>query len=290
MIPTQSLENYPIFGSNATKVQPDNAKMAAGYQQADVLPAEWMNWKWNKDSRLITELQEGLESVETEINNLLTGVGITPAEATTNQLFTAIKKMTYPVGSVYQNMLDPTNPATLLGFGTWAQINDKFLVAAAAASFTDGTNVPKYSGTNTGGSTTYTLSMANIPSHNHEMAHQHYTNIVHSHSITDPGHAHWIQGGPGVVGNNEYAIMVVNGQYGAAPYPPVWEWQKAVAAAYTGISVNSTGDAWMISTNARHTSNPAVDRNYTGDTGQASPTAISIVPSYQAVYTWYRTA
>ena len=193
----------------------------------------------------------------------------------------------YPVGSIYRNKTNPTDPATLLGFGTWEKITDTFLACASANSYSD--TAPKYNGATSGGGT-YTLTMANIPSHNHEMAHQHYTNIIHTHTLNDPGHSHWMQGGNAVGGNNEYAQMNVGGQYGGAPYPPVWEWQKAVVATVTGITVNSTGDTWMISTNARYTTNPAVDRNYTGDAGQASPTAISIVPQYQAVYTWYRTA
>lgn len=91
MIPKQTLENYPIFGDNATKVQPDNAKMAAGFQQADVLPAEWMNWAWAKNSKGITDLNMGIASIETEIVNLLTAAGITPAEATENQVLSAVQ-------------------------------------------------------------------------------------------------------------------------------------------------------------------------------------------------------
>jgi hypothetical protein len=34
-------------------------------------------------------------------------------------LLTAFKESIYPVGSIYTNATDSTNPATLLGFGTW---------------------------------------------------------------------------------------------------------------------------------------------------------------------------
>ena len=67
MIPTQTLETFPIFGSNATKVEPGDAKKAAGWQQADVVPAEWMNWEWYKASRGITDLNAGVTSIEAEI-------------------------------------------------------------------------------------------------------------------------------------------------------------------------------------------------------------------------------
>lgn len=57
----------------------------------------------------------------------------------------------YPVGAVYISYT-PASPASLFG-GTWQQITDKFLRAA--------------SNTNTGGSDTHTLTVAQMPSHNH---------------------------------------------------------------------------------------------------------------------------
>jgi hypothetical protein len=34
-----------------------------------------------------------------------------------------------PVGSIYTNKTDNTDPATLLGYGTWSSLDDVFLVA-----------------------------------------------------------------------------------------------------------------------------------------------------------------
>ena len=95
MIPQQTFESYPVFGSNATKVMPDSggAKYSNGFQQADVLPAEWMNWAWNKNSKGITDLNSGLASVEKEIIAVLTEYGIVPAEATEDQLKSVLLKM-----------------------------------------------------------------------------------------------------------------------------------------------------------------------------------------------------
>ena len=94
MIPTQSLETFPVFGDNATKVQPDNggAKYSNGFQQSDVLPAEWLNWEWNKASSAVTALNAGVSSVESELNNVLTEAGISPSGSATNQVYKAIKK------------------------------------------------------------------------------------------------------------------------------------------------------------------------------------------------------
>ena len=93
MIPSQTFETYAPFGDNATKVQPDSAKYSAGFQQADVLPAEWMNWAWNKNTKGITDLNEGLSSVEAEINSVLSAYGITPDKTKTDQLKTALAKI-----------------------------------------------------------------------------------------------------------------------------------------------------------------------------------------------------
>lgn len=91
MIPEQTLLGYPVFGDNATKVEPDNNKKSNGWQQGDVVPAEWMNWGWYHNSKGITDLNKGVNSMEKEINAVLASFGITPAEATNNQLLTALR-------------------------------------------------------------------------------------------------------------------------------------------------------------------------------------------------------
>ena len=59
----------------------------------------------------------------------------------------------YPVGSIYMNATDNTNPATLLGFGTWTAFGAGRILLGDGGGFTAG---------NTGGS-----ADAIIPSHNH---------------------------------------------------------------------------------------------------------------------------
>lgn len=94
MIPSQTFEQYPIFGGNATKVEPGDAKKSAGFQQADVLPAEWMNWAWNKNSKGISDLNAGVTSLEKEVNNVLAEAHISPSSDTNvnDQLYKAIRQ------------------------------------------------------------------------------------------------------------------------------------------------------------------------------------------------------
>ena len=83
----------------------------------------------SKDSLLSgnpLKLVKGTE-LDTEFNNIATSVG---TKADTSQVATDISDAitaalttflaaAYPVGSIYVNATDNTNPATLLGFGTW---------------------------------------------------------------------------------------------------------------------------------------------------------------------------
>ena len=62
----------------------------------------------------------------------------------------------YPIGSLYWSSKS-TNPASLFG-GTWVQIKDRFVLACGDTYKTVGA---------TGGASDVTLSVSNMPSHNH---------------------------------------------------------------------------------------------------------------------------
>lgn len=61
----------------------------------------------------------------------------------------------YPVGSIYMSV-NSASPATLFG-GTWERIKDQFLLAAG----------DKYAAGKTGGEATHTLTVDEIPNHQH---------------------------------------------------------------------------------------------------------------------------
>lgn len=62
----------------------------------------------------------------------------------------------YPVGAIYLST-SSTNPKTLFGFGTWAQIKDTFLLAAGST----------YKAGATGGEATHKLTAEEMPNHAH---------------------------------------------------------------------------------------------------------------------------
>jgi hypothetical protein len=78
----------------------------------------------------------------------------TPTAATINAL-------AYPVGSVYTAVVS-TNPATLLGVGTWAAFGAGRVLIGLDAGDADFDSVEE-----TGGSKTHTLTTAEMPSHSH---------------------------------------------------------------------------------------------------------------------------
>lgn len=119
----------------------------------------------------------------------------------------------HPVGSIYINATNATNPGTLLGFGTWTA----FGAGRVPVGF-DSSNVLFDTAEETGGAANATL-----PSHTHTAT---VTDPSHTHSFTASVSSYGPRGGAG----GEY--------WGAAPAG------GTTASAFTGITVaNSTEGA-----------------------------------------------
>ena len=70
----------------------------------------------------------------------------------------------YPVGSIYMNCSNATNPGTLLGFGTWESFGAGRVLVGFDSGDSDFDTAEE-----TGGSKTHTLSIAEIPTHTHQI-------------------------------------------------------------------------------------------------------------------------
>lgn len=70
----------------------------------------------------------------------------------------------YPVGSVYINAAVATNPATLLGFGTWTAFGTGRVMVGVDSGQTEFDTLGE-----TGGEKTHTLSVSEIPAHWHDV-------------------------------------------------------------------------------------------------------------------------
>ena len=160
----------------------------------------------------------------------------------------------YPVGSVYISF-NSADPSTLFG-GTWQRLKDTFLLA----------NGDSYAPNTTGGSSTKTISVDNLPSHTHSCStvenHTHTRgsmNITGTFTNTDDRYA-------------TGAFYVTNDTVGSdTGANPQWVYGFDASRSWSGET----------SSNGEHT-------HTIGNTGSGLP--LNIMPPYTTVYAWRRTA
>ena len=146
--------------------------------------------------------------------------GTNTTQLATTAFVTAALQAVYPVGSIYINASSATNPATLLGFGTWTAFGaGRVMVGLDAADALFDT------AEETGGS-----KDAVVVSHTHTA----------TSTVTDPGHNHSLANQLNVSASN-----FVNGS-GTIPYNT-----SSTGTATTGITVATTNASTGVSgTNA----------------------------------------
>ena len=98
----------------------------------------------------------------TGIRNITATGALSVASGTVGGNTIATLANIYPVGSIYMNASDSTNPATLLGFGTWVAFG-----AGRVPVGIDATQTEFDTAEETGGAKTHTLTTSEIPSHTH---------------------------------------------------------------------------------------------------------------------------
>ncbi len=107
----------------------------------------------------------------------------------------------YPVGSIYCSY-GSTSPATLFGFGSWTKIEGRFLLGANAT----------YGLGSTGGAATVTLTVNQIPAHNHSASTASAGSHTHTASTASAGaHTHTVSGTAASNGNHSHTITVNSG-------------------------------------------------------------------------------
>ena len=105
---------------------------------------------------------EASKAVTADSNKDITGIrNLTVTGTITNSSIISLSDV-YPVGSIYINASDGTNPGTLLGFGTWVAFG-----AGRVPVGIDATQTEFDTAEETGGAKTHTLTISEMPSHNH---------------------------------------------------------------------------------------------------------------------------
>jgi hypothetical protein len=127
-----------------------------------------------------TTIQTALNSKADIASETLTGVPLAPtasAGTNTTQIATTafvqtglgtitaavVNALVYPVGSIYFNMAVSTNPATLLGMGTWVAYGEGRVLVGKESSGTFDTLDEEL------GAETHTLTIGEMPSHTHDV-------------------------------------------------------------------------------------------------------------------------
>lgn len=178
-----------------------------------------------------------------------------------------------PIGALL--LLDnANNPATLYPGTTWLKIESRFLYASSISGAT-------------GGRSSVSLVVANIPSHTHSAsqgAHNHTANHNHSasqsaHAHTQPTHTHSISrprriGSSGV--NNDSGWSGDTGSSGTVAYGSSSNGGENTGSAQPTITVNT----------ANVTTSNATPSITIGSVG--SGTAFDIMPPYYTICVWKR--
>ena len=212
----------------------------------------------------------------------------------------------YPVGSVYISF-NSADPSTLFG-GTWQRLKDTFLLASGDA----------YAAGSTGGSATKTISVSNMPAHNHSVnasgnhSHTATTSLEgnHTHTATTStagNHSHtrgsmnitgWHDSGDSEgVSGGAFTISYRASTYNARQQGGATNTQVNFDASRSWTGSTSTAGnhthTLTTTTNGNHThtltTNTTVSHTHTtNNTGGGLP--LNIMPPYQTVYMWRRTA
>ena len=235
---------------------------------------------------------------------------------TSNSLVSDLLNRVYPVGSIYMSAVN-ISPASFLG-GTWQAIEQGRMLMAAGSSWQAGT---------TGGAAYHTLTVQEMPAHDHSAtetaagAHTHGASTgsagAHSHSgSTNNAGNHYHTGTTSTSGAHHHGTWGDNRGGGDPPFgyydstPNHWGSADVNTDQATlfntstdgnhshGFSTSWAGEHshWLsISSAGAHTHSVAIAAAGAhthaitiGKTGSGA--AFSILPPYVAVYMWRRTA
>ena len=148
----------------------------------------------------ITNLETDM-TTKAETSDLATKVDVTSLNAYWQTI--------YPIGAIYMSV-SSTSPATLFG-GTWSALTDRFLIGAGSA----------YTAKTTGGETTHTLTVAEMPSHRHGASEGQF------HAYTGSNGADTVSGGTNFKSIQYTAYAGDGGAHNnMPPYLAVYMWKR----------------------------------------------------------------
>ena len=218
----------------------------------------------------------------------------------TNELLDLI----YPVGSIYLSVTN-SNPAVLFGGGVWERIEDTFLLSSGStysATYDDDGFAD-----NTGGNSSVTLTISEIPSHNHTQNSHTHTQDAHNHSQN--AHSHRLNNSA-IVYNGNASGQIPNGNAKkyttnsgnnvgtdnatASNNATTATNQSTIATNQSTTATNKSTTATNIATTATNIATTATNQsttatnNPTGGDAQGNTVAHNNMPPYLVVNVWKR--
>jgi len=184
----------------------------------------------------------------------------------------------FPVGSVFIGVVS-TNPATLLGYGTWSAFGAGRVLIGLDSGDTDFDTVEE-----TGGAKTKTIAQANLPniSTGAGTAHGHtqdaHTHIQDSHNHTQDSHVHTQRRNNTATGANTGWTTAFDTSS-----------SSPVADVNTGTGSTTATNQAATATNQNATATNQNESAHTHSLG-GSGTALNVMNPYIVVYMWKRTA
>jgi hypothetical protein len=152
------LGELPDWDAPSNKIiEPDITKKTSGWNPGERPPAYYFNWFWTRVSNALKILDahnhDSLYYKKSEIDSK-----IQQSVASNEDLVESM----YPIGSIYINATNNTNPGTLLGFGTWERFGEGRVLVSQDSTDADFDAIGE-----TGGEKTHQLTESEMPSHNH---------------------------------------------------------------------------------------------------------------------------
>lgn len=191
----------------------------------------------------------------------------------------------WPIGSVYIAVVS-TNPATLLGFGTW-----EAFAAGRVLVGLDSQQTEFDAAEETGGAKTHTLTSAEMPSHTHTQdAHTHTQN---SHNHTQDSHNHTQDAHTHTQNAHSHTVTNVGSAAtgGTANLTGANDTSSTTATAANATATNQNTTATNQATTATNQATTATNQNATAtnqSTGGGG--AHNNLQPYIVVHMWKRTA
>jgi hypothetical protein len=226
------------------------------------------------DQKIQTEATEALktlvgtapQSLDT-LQELATALGNDPNFATTMTNLIGTKttlQQVYPIGSIYTSTVN-TNPSILFGFGSWEAIEGGRVLLANGNGYIAGS---------TGGSSTHTLKVEELPRHNH------------GGGVTQSG-AHGHTGTASSNGTHSHTVYIYTAGVGSGNTKTFEEYRVKIKTDKRYITQMEVEEA------GTHTHDIQINNsgNHThGIPNQGDNKAHNIMQPYLVVYIWKRTA